>query len=143
MVASTFDLAPSLRTVFLSSLGSRIHESAVRVLFITVTVADDARLSDSLGPPKSILTTLLSNPTHYGKAVKTLAIQSLDVDSESFSHFNVDKNAGESSDVFRPLDASVIASLLEACPNLEEFVWQSSTPPPDGLCEVSTCRPSV
>lgn len=35
----------------------------------------------------------------------------------------------------RPLDAETIKTLLSACEELEELSWNSSYPPPDGLCE--------
>ncbi|KAG8872041.1 peroxin [Tulasnella sp. 331] len=35
----------------------------------------------------------------------------------------------------RPIPAHVLLELLEACTDLEELAWSSSSPPPDGLCE--------
>jgi hypothetical protein len=36
----------------------------------------------------------------------------------------------------RPLSGGRIRGILERCDNLEELVWGSSVPPPDGICEV-------
>ncbi|KAG9014565.1 peroxin [Tulasnella sp. JGI-2019a] len=35
-----------------------------------------------------------------------------------------------------PIPAHALTALIESCVNLEEFIWASSCPPPDGICEV-------
>ena len=72
---------------------------------------------------RSTTSALLSNPLRYGWAVKT---------------FELGDPAQEvlQDESYRPIDAEELARLLRACPNIEEFLWTSSMPPPDGLCEV-------
>jgi hypothetical protein len=115
----------------------------VRVLFSTLTLQDDAQIFGSNSSVISIVSPLLSNPRRYAQNVKTLILRDPDVDSEHSpcangfllnEHLEVD--TARSREVFRPIDANNLALLLEVCCNLEGFVWQSSIPPHDGLCEV-------
>jgi hypothetical protein len=110
-------LAPSLRSSFLSSLGSCMHASAVRVLFQTVSLQDNAKLEESRSAYP-----VLSNPARYASNVKTLVI--------------ADPVLPENSDALRPIDADILVRLLAICANIEALVWESPFPPPDGLCEV-------
>jgi hypothetical protein len=144
LVSNVLKLTPSLRVTFLASLGSRMHASAVRVLFNSLSIQDDARpFGTAAHSPDSILLPLLSNPKRYAPAVKSIIIQEpvigLDI-QQAYDLFPPD-SSGESQDensslVFRPLDSQNLSWILDTCSNLEEFVWESSVPPPDGLCEV-------
>jgi hypothetical protein len=146
LVCDVFKVAPSLRTVFLASLGSEIHASAVRVLFSTLTLPDDARLFGTASPSvRSVIIPLMANPKRYAHEVKSLIICDPDLMSVSTRQtngllsglsrggtFSVD-----SSHTCQPLDANDVSRILELCNNLEGITWESPFPPPDGLCEVS------
>ncbi|KAJ6497899.1 hypothetical protein C8R45DRAFT_984585 [Mycena sanguinolenta] len=114
-------LSPSLRSPFLSSLGERLHASAVRVLFHTISLQDSARVLT----PESSAGPVLFNPTRYAYSVKTLAITNPAVPENGDALLNA-----------IPIDADLIARLLSVCTNIEALVWESAFPPPDGLCEV-------
>ena len=134
-------LSPSLKITFLASLGYRIHTSAVRVLFSTLVVPDDGRIFEKGGSlSKAIVTSLLSNPERYAYAVTSLVVRDLDLTTtfgrQTASRFFSDEHMLDSAKSIRPIDAKDLSSILEACINLEEFAWDSSLPPPDGLCEV-------
>jgi len=126
-----------------------VHASAVRVLFNSLSIQDDARpFGTAAHSPDSIMHPLLSNPKRYAPAVKSIIIQEpvigLDI-QQAYNLFPPD-SSGESEDenssmVFRPLDSQNLSWILDACSNLEEFVWESSVPPPDGLCEVCCSFP--
>ncbi|KAJ7874670.1 hypothetical protein B0H14DRAFT_2717090 [Mycena olivaceomarginata] len=117
IVNTALVLAPSLRSSFLSSLGSCMHASAVRVLFQTVSLQDNAKLEESRSAYP-----VLSNPARYASNVKTLVI--------------ADPVLPENGDALRPIDADILVRLLAICANIEALVWKSPFPPPDGLCEV-------
>ena len=129
-----FALSPGLRLTFLASLGCRIRDSAIRVLFHTLIVSDD---TTSLSAPKSTAKPLLSNPARYAHAVKVIAIR--DPESQlrapkrqSSSNLDILKSLND----IEPISAEKLSLLLKLCNNLEELVWESSFPPPEGLCEV-------
>ena len=143
LVSDVLQVAPSLRPTFLSSLGSRVHASAVRVSFHALVVPDDARLFENASGPatkRSAVAPLLSNPKKYALAVKELAICEPDVVDDTATQ----SVAGGGStpvgrlavDQYRPLDATDVFRILEACGHLERLTWASPFPPPDGLCEV-------
>jgi hypothetical protein len=129
IVKTALLLAPSLRGPFLSSLGSSLHASAVRVLFHTVLLQDNARVLalDESPSNAGAAYTVLCNPARYAVTVKTLVIANPELP---------DDGAQLHDDALRPIDAGLLVRLLEICPNIEAFVWESAFPPPDGLCEV-------
>ncbi|KAL1743140.1 hypothetical protein HDZ31DRAFT_41652 [Schizophyllum fasciatum] len=125
LVRTIVDSEPSAAPLCLASLGSRIHTTSVAELFGTLHLPDDGALL-SLDHPvtsRNNVFALLSNPLRYGWAVKTV---------------NLGDPAPEvlQDDTYRPIDAEELARLLRACPNLDKFLWTSSMPPPDGLCEM-------
>ena len=114
--------APASRVTFLASLGTRVHTSAVRALFGHLVIPDDARVFDPSGSSHwPFVTQILDNPDRYGRVVKSLMVQQ-----------PVHDSMGQAS----PLDSQYFTSILGACSNLEEIVWNSSFVPPDGICEV-------
>ncbi|KAJ7502764.1 hypothetical protein B0H11DRAFT_1853798 [Mycena galericulata] len=122
-------LAPSLRSPFLSSLGSCLHASAVRVLFHTISLQDNARVftHEESAQSAGAAYPVLCNPARYASTVKTLVIADPALpDGSTPLH----------DDVLRPIDAERLASLLEICANMEALIWESAFPPPDGLCEM-------
>ena len=148
LVADVLKDAPSLRATFLASLGCRIHASAVRVLFSTLVLQDDARLFGLGGyPARSAVAPLLSNSKKYAHAVKSVVVR--DPDFLQVGVCATQTNGGLSPisregalpanapGACQPLDANDISRILELCSNLEGLAWESSFPPPDGLCEVS------
>ncbi|KAJ7755690.1 hypothetical protein DFH07DRAFT_821455 [Mycena maculata] len=122
-------LAPALRGPFLSSLGSCLHASAVRVLFHTISLQDNARVFTLEESAQSAGATypVLSNPARYAPIVKTLVITDPVLPGGS---------GPLNDDAFRPIDTEQLARLLEICASLETLVWESAFPPPDGLCEM-------
>ncbi|KAI3615277.1 hypothetical protein WG66_003611 [Moniliophthora roreri] len=125
LLSASIDIQPSLRKIFLSALGTRIHASAVRVLFSSVIIRDDSRLFDSLEySQRSIVFPLLnSSSDHYALSVRKLTICNADL-------------SGEQEDDVKPCSAVQVELLLNACSNLEELVWESAICPPDGLGEI-------
>ncbi|KAJ6593723.1 hypothetical protein B0H19DRAFT_1091763 [Mycena capillaripes] len=122
-------LAPSLRGPFLSSLGSCLHASAVRVLFHTVSLQDNARVltQESSTSNAGAAYPVLCNPARYASTVKTLIIADPVLpDGGALLH----------EDAVRPIDADLLVRLLEICANMEALVWESAFLPPDGLCEM-------
>lgn len=120
--------APASRVSFLASFGTRLHASTVRVLFGTLAIPDDNRVFDSTGSSHwPLVAQIVGNPGRYGRAVKSLVIQRL---------------APDASGQILPLESQHFNSILEACGNLEEIIWNSSFVPPDGICEVSLLQVS-
>jgi hypothetical protein len=129
-----FALSPALRITFLASLGPRIRDSAIRVLFHTLIISDDAA---ALSAPESNVGPLLSNPTRYAHAVKVIAIR----DPESHlrarrKQWSSNPDNINSQNNIKPIGTDQLFSFLKLCSSLEEIVWESSLPPPEGLCEV-------
>ncbi|KAJ7907256.1 hypothetical protein B0H13DRAFT_2332540 [Mycena leptocephala] len=123
-------LAPALRGPFLSSLGSCLHASAVRVLFHTISLKDNARVFalEESRSKASAAYPVLCNPARYAAAVQTLFIADPVVPED-----------GERllpRDSLTPIDADLLVRLLGICPNIEALVWESTFLPPDGLCEM-------
>lgn len=111
----------------------------MRVLFSTLTVPDDADIFGTAAfCAASIITPLLSNPRRYAQTVKSLVICDSDFSLwQANGTLSVEKNHRvDPPEIFRPIEAYKLSLLLEVCLNLEEFVWESSIPPPDGICEV-------
>lgn len=106
-----------------------MHASAVRVLFSTISLQDDARVftPEESASKAGAAYPVLCNPARYASTVKTLAIADPALP---------DNPALLPEDVMRPIDAEHLASLLDICANMEAFVWESAFPPPDGLAEV-------
>ncbi|KAJ6607772.1 hypothetical protein B0H10DRAFT_2070377 [Mycena sp. CBHHK59/15] len=129
IVTTALKLVPSLRGPFLSSLGSCLHASAVRVLFRTITLQDDARVftSEDSSLQAGAAYPVLYNPNRYASMVKTLVIVHPDLPHEG---------SQLQDELAPPIDADLLVRLLEICANMEELVWESSFPPPDGLCEM-------
>lgn len=121
----------------------------------SVELPDDARLLESskshLLPNAGCVSALLANPQRYGpfvhklKVTDPLAFSSVDESPSTLLQFE----GGEESDFdavatptpnggIQPMPSEKLFEILLACPNLEYFKWQSTTPPPDGLCEVSS-----
>ncbi|KAJ7647484.1 hypothetical protein FB45DRAFT_893564 [Roridomyces roridus] len=119
IVANTLLLAPSLRIVFLCNLGRLLHASAVRVIFDTLSLSDEAAQSSGAA------FTVLDNPSRYASSVKTLLVSDPTLPSGA--------SLGEP---LRPLDADLLYRILHVCTDIEALKWSSSFPPPDGLCEV-------
>ncbi|KAF8170186.1 hypothetical protein K438DRAFT_1854178 [Mycena galopus ATCC 62051] len=121
-------LSPALRSPFLSSLGSCLHASTVRVLFHTVSLQDSARAL-ALESSASAAYPVLCNPARYASTVKTLVITNPLLPEDGNALLNE-----------MPIDADLIIRLLGICVNIEALVWESAFPPPDGLCEVLAMR---
>jgi hypothetical protein len=117
----------------------------VSVLFSSVAILDDGRIFEPNGRlARCIVAPLLSNPERYARAVNSLVVRDPDV-ARGFGHQTAGclfggemdgQYALDSPKYIRPMDAEELSSILEVCHNLEEFAWESSIPPPDGLCEV-------
>lgn len=103
-----------------------MHASAVRALFRTLSLQDDASVFAPEAPRSRAAYTVFCNPARYASAVKTLVIADPALPEDGTALHNT----------LRPIDANHIARLLEICTNVEEFAWESSFPPPNGLCEV-------
>ncbi|KAJ7497137.1 hypothetical protein FB451DRAFT_1210259 [Mycena latifolia] len=129
IVDTTLLLAPALRRTFLSSLGSCLHASAVRVLFHTVSLQDNARVftPEEAASKAGAAYPVLCNPARYASIVKTLVIADPALPED---------NAPLHDDALRPIDTEHLARLLEICANMEALVWESAFRPPDGLCEL-------
>lgn len=130
LMARLFALCPPTRTVSLACLGPRIRSSALRVLFHTLRVSDD---SDTFASLISNVHPILANPSRYAHQVKRIHIN--DPDLLSLWYAKDHSRRGEETAI-RPLDFVQLSTLLKLCTNLEEFTWESSLLPPDGLCEV-------
>jgi len=125
-VSEALQQAPTSRVPFLASFGTRLHASAVRVLFGTLAIQDDNRVFDSTGSSHwPLVAQIMGNPERYGRAVKSLVVR---------------QPALDASCQILPLESQHFNSILGACGNLEEIIWNSSFVPPDGICEVSILR---
>ena len=146
---------PSLGVILLSGCGTRIHASAVRVLFTSLALPDDARyfLASEASDLASRhpLSAILLNSDRYARAVKRISIldnglplYSRALDSiGSLELVTIREEDGNCQDAEtqnygepQPMPAENLNLLLTACVNLEEFIWSSPSPPPDGICEV-------
>lgn len=128
-----------------------MRTAALALLFDTATLPDDGRLVDpvkaSLLPSAGCVSALLLNPERYGLFVRRLSVTDplffasvdnppntlLQFDSEDSKH---DERIATNDSGVGPLPACVLSRIISACTNLEELMWLSSTPPPDGICEV-------
>ncbi|KAJ7287738.1 hypothetical protein C8J57DRAFT_1284756 [Mycena rebaudengoi] len=128
LVTIALKLVPSLRGPFLSCLGSCLHASAVRVLFRKITLQDNAFvfISDESPFRAGAAYPVLCNSSRYAPFVRTLVIADPDLP----------EGPRLKEDSVRPIDADLLYGLFEICTNMEELVWESSFPPPDGLCEM-------
>ncbi|TRM69688.1 hypothetical protein BD626DRAFT_563424 [Schizophyllum amplum] len=131
LVNNVLHSEPSTAPLFLASLGTRIHAISVATLFQQIHVHDDdASLAlDHSSSARSNTFALLSNPARYGWAVKAVVV---DAASETVQ-----------DDTHRPIGADDLSRLLRSCPNLQQFIWTSSMPPPDGLCEMLMDKPRL
>ena len=149
------ETCPTLAAVLLSTLGTRIHASAVRVLFTSITLPDDARyfLAFNVSHLVSLhpVSALLLNPDRYARAVKRIIVTDAGF-PPPFDSLGTEGLPGlvmideEDSDTqitskhtrvaVQPMLAKSLNQLLSICMNLEQFMWCSSNPPPDGVCEV-------
>ncbi|KAF8891680.1 hypothetical protein BD779DRAFT_1512431 [Infundibulicybe gibba] len=102
-----------------------MHASALRVLFKVILVPDDDSALEDNAPP-CIIGPLLYNPSHYSHAVKTLIV--CEPQNETLIATSRAKH--------QPVEASLLAQLLQGCLNLEELIWNSPYTPPDGICEL-------
>ncbi|KAF7321482.1 hypothetical protein MKEN_00669000 [Mycena kentingensis (nom. inval.)] len=121
IVSTAVGIDPSLRIVLLA-LGSKLHASASRVLFHTVSLPDDARLAS-----RTQLYPLITRPTAgYAANVRRVHVTNAVLPD--------DGAALQDDEGLRGLDAEVF-TFLNVCPNLEELIWESAWAPPDGLAE--------
>ncbi|KAJ7675085.1 hypothetical protein B0H17DRAFT_1140518 [Mycena rosella] len=129
IVETALLLAPALRSPFLSSFGSCLHASAVRVLFHTVSLQDNARVftPEESASKAGAAYPVLCNPARYASTVKTLVIADPALPED---------NVPLQDDALRPIDTERLNRLLEICANMEALVWESAFRPPDGLCEM-------
>ncbi|KAF5389366.1 hypothetical protein D9757_004373 [Collybiopsis confluens] len=116
---------PSLRSPLLSSFGSRIHASAVRVLYSSLVIPDDCHIFDKHFHKSSIYP-LIVNASRYARKVKALTV---------VNPILTETDGSRRLEVPRPLAAEQLSLLLQNCSNLESFCWTSSLCPPDGLFE--------
>ncbi|KAJ7072464.1 hypothetical protein C8F01DRAFT_1104072 [Mycena amicta] len=129
IVSRAMDLEPSLRLVFLASLGSQMHSAATRILFHSVSLAD-SHISSESERTRTVLHPLLTNPVRYAPNVRRVCITDAAID--------------DGSACVPPIEAETLNFLFEMCPNVEELVWQSTLPPPDGVCEtLATYNPRL
>ncbi|KAI5828219.1 hypothetical protein K523DRAFT_339176 [Schizophyllum commune Tattone D] len=132
LVKAILDSDPSSAPLCLASLGSLMHTASAAELFSHLRLLDDdaALALEYPATSRSNAFALLSNPLRYGWAVRT---------------FELGDPAPEvlQDESYRPIDADELARLLRACPDIEEFLWTSSMPPPDGLCEMLMDKPQL
>lgn len=159
IIQSILMSAPAQRLTLLSSLNARVRSSTLTILMESVELPDDARLLESskshLLPNAGCVSALLANPQRYGpfvhklKVTDPLAFSSVDESPSTLLQF---EDGGEydfdavatptpNPNGIHPIPADKLFEIIIACPNLEYFKWQSTTPPPDGLCEVSSGSP--
>nr|GAT57683.1 predicted protein [Mycena chlorophos] len=127
IVSRAVELDPSLRTVFLASLGSQLHASATRVLFRTLSLPDDSRIFAQQA--RTNLSSLLANPARYAPNVRRIVVTDPTVPDDG---------------ALEPIVAEALVFLLEVCSGLEELLWESVVFPPDGICEsISAYNPRL
>lgn len=144
LVATVLRLSPSLQITFLADLGTRIHASTVRATFSSLSIPDDDVLLCEHGRfTKSMVHSLFSNPGRYASIVKSLVIRDPKTACERIPDGTTMCNDTndllydpQGSRVICPIASTSLASLLKICCNLEEFIWEGTLPPPDGVCEV-------
>jgi hypothetical protein len=121
----------------------------------TVELPDDARLLDpSLChylPNAGCVSSIIESPALYGpfvrkfKVIDPLIFSTLDSADTPLLQFGdgVASDLGSSHGTptpsrFPPFPAQRLFEILSECPNIDEFIWTSVSPPPDGICEVRT-----
>lgn len=109
----------SVGFTLLGTLGSRVHASAARVLFRTVSVVDDCKQLD-VSRPGSQFCAILTSPERYADNVKVVIIKDPPISAIGNT---------------QPLDACQLDSMLKVCTKVGEIKWESSYLPPDGLFE--------
>ncbi|KAF9051013.1 hypothetical protein BDZ89DRAFT_939943, partial [Hymenopellis radicata] len=135
LISTILHAVPSARRTFLSSLGKRVHASAARILFHTLTLEDDDCLvtaSDFRSP----LGPVLSRPQFYALHIKKIALQANHAFSDCASPLPEYGHANADPLPCSPVTAEHLELILTVCCNLEEMEWNSPICPPDGFCEV-------
>lgn len=153
LVGHVLQTCPKLRSTFLAEMGSQIHAATVRAEFSTVTIPDEALcfLDPSILSCTRIhrVLTILANPVRYTSAVKQIVITDAGLPPLGLGSYRTIglvklDDDGSSSDDFgdgerlalMPIPTRLLKELLSQCSNLEMFIWRSTNPPPDGICEV-------
>lgn len=131
-------MAPELHLALLSDLGHTVHLSALRVLFSAIVVQDDARaFSTSNKGIAGPVSAIIQNPTRYGSAVRRIEVVNslLNPVVESYSLW-LPSDGVSTGDELRLAPAQDLENLLRQLPLLNAFVWESTSCPPEGICEV-------
>lgn len=155
LVSCILRTCPTLAVALLSAFGKRVHASAVRVLFTSIILPDDARYFFAFNAPHLVpghpLSAILMNPDRYARTVKQISVTdaglpppSEALESEgSLGLIMIDEDDSDtqvsskhSRIAVQPMPAMNLHQLLALCTSLEGFIWRSSNPPPDGVCEV-------
>ncbi|CAE6419373.1 unnamed protein product [Rhizoctonia solani] len=116
--------SPNLRLALLTECGRTVHNATANVLFKTFLLPDD---DQAVNP-------VVRNPARYATRIKTLIVVDPPRQHESSTLFELEETEGEDQ-VARPLSGRRVRDILEKCDTMEELIWASSVPPPDGICE--------
>jgi hypothetical protein len=151
--------AHALRLPLLAECGRTLHGATSAVLFRTVVLSDDdaqfvnttPTLDGSYvhdhqqGPGQA----LVQNIARYAPCVRTLIVTDppytlTHTPKRENTLFELESHEDESGDDegadedgIRPISGTRLEALFRGCTGLEELVWVSSVPPPDGICEAS------
>ncbi|EJU04236.1 hypothetical protein DACRYDRAFT_114606 [Dacryopinax primogenitus] len=147
IVGNIVFISPASVPALLSS-SARIRCSTLRALFSTVTIPDDTR--HTLSPEDDAYIPLgdkharafLAEPEIYGAYIKTLKITDpVILHNENCSNNNLFLFTGgtrkEPTGLLTPVPISThtIDLWLRCIPSLQNFIWCSTSLPPDGICE--------
>ncbi|KAJ1304365.1 hypothetical protein OPQ81_005519 [Rhizoctonia solani] len=115
----------NLRFALLTECGRSFHNATANVLFKTFILSDNDEASNPV----------VQNPARYAPRIRILVVVDPPQHHQENTLFELEDTEEEERGI-RPLSGRRIKEILEKCANLEELVWASSVPPPDGLCEI-------
>jgi hypothetical protein len=151
ILTETLKYNPGLRLPLLAECGRTVHGATANVLFKTVVLPDDDENfvrasrgglgkidSAALGPASA----LLRNVARYAPRIRTLVVvdpaYAVSKHENTLFELEAHEDAEEEEEAgTTPVSGAHVRALLEKCEALEELVWASSVPPPDGICEAS------
>ncbi|KAL5631644.1 hypothetical protein ACGC1H_007231 [Rhizoctonia solani] len=126
ILTSVLAQSPSLGQALLTECGRSFHNATANVLFKTFILPDD---DQALNP-------VVQNPARYATRIRTLVVVDPPRRHEESTLFELEGTEEDEEQGTRPLSGRRVTDILEKCENLQELVWASSVPPPDGICEI-------
>ncbi|CAE6508857.1 unnamed protein product [Rhizoctonia solani] len=129
ILTSVLSHSPNLGFPLLTECGRTFHNATANVLFRTFLLPDDDEASNPV----------VRNPARYASRIKTLVVVDPPHHHQESTLFELEE-AEEEEPGITPLSGEKVKAIVEKCENVEELIWASSVPPPNGICEARRAR---